>query len=112
MIEQAKKGGHTSKSGVDVQFFVGQAETCNAVAPIEKHSVDMVTAAMAVCTATYASLSFTLSDLHTQAHWFDMEKFWKTMSEILRPGGTVALWTCSSLFCRQLLHDVKGLSKR
>lgn len=28
-----------------------------------------------------------------QAHWFDMPKFWAAAADVLRPGGTVALWT-------------------
>jgi len=28
-----------------------------------------------------------------QAHWFDMPRFWTAVAEVMRPGGTVALWT-------------------
>ncbi|XRM46698.1 hypothetical protein ABZX51_009727 [Aspergillus tubingensis] len=33
------------------------------------------------------------------AHWFSMEKFWVSAAKIVNPGGTVALWTCASLYC-------------
>ena len=34
-----------------------------------------------------------------------MEHFWSTAAEVMKPGGTVALWTNSSMFCRKLfLH--------
>jgi hypothetical protein len=29
-----------------------------------------------------------------QAHWFDMAKFWAKAAKIVKPEGTVALWTC------------------
>ena len=28
-----------------------------------------------------------------QAHWFDMSKFWVEAAKVVKPGGTVALWT-------------------
>ncbi|KAK6837697.1 hypothetical protein RU639_001486 [Aspergillus parasiticus] len=33
------------------------------------------------------------------AHWFSMSDFWPEAANIVRPGGTVALWTCASLYC-------------
>jgi hypothetical protein len=29
-----------------------------------------------------------------KAHWFDMTKFWAEAAKAVKPGGTVALWTC------------------
>jgi trans-aconitate 3-methyltransferase len=29
-----------------------------------------------------------------KAHWFDMTKFWAEAAKVVKPGGTVALWTC------------------
>ncbi|KUJ07797.1 S-adenosyl-L-methionine-dependent methyltransferase [Mollisia scopiformis] len=40
---------------------------------IEDESVDLITAS-------------------TAAHWFDMTRFWPRAAQILKPGGTVALW--------------------
>jgi hypothetical protein len=31
--------------------------------------------------------------IHSKAHWFDMPKFWAVVADVLKPGGTVALWT-------------------
>lgn len=35
-----------------------------------------------------------------QAHWFDMPRFWTSAAQVLNKGGTVALWTSASSFCR------------
>jgi hypothetical protein len=43
---------------------------------IEDGSVDLITAA-------------------TAAHWFDMPRFWERAGQLLRPGGTVAIWAMS-----------------
>ncbi|QDS69501.1 hypothetical protein FKW77_006916 [Venturia effusa] len=42
--------------------------------PIQSGSVDLITAA-------------------TCAHWFDMPRFWPRAAQILKPGGSVAIWT-------------------
>lgn len=41
-----------------------------------------------------------------QAHWFRMDEFWSQAARMVKPGGTVALWTQSSLYCRQFLTSV------
>lgn len=28
-----------------------------------------------------------------KAHWFDMPRFWAAAADLLKPGGSVALWT-------------------
>jgi hypothetical protein len=35
-----------------------------------------------------------------QAHWFSMPEFWAQAARLVKPEGTVALWTMSSLYCR------------
>jgi len=35
----------------------------------------------------------------TAAHWFDMARFWPRASSLVRPGGTVVLWTDASFYC-------------
>lgn len=30
---------------------------------------------------------------YVEAHWFDMPKFWAAAAKVLKPGGTVAIWT-------------------
>lgn len=32
------------------------------------------------------------------AHWFDLPAFYASVGKILRPGGTLAVWTCSSQY--------------
>ncbi|KAJ5771252.1 uncharacterized protein N7511_003303 [Penicillium nucicola] len=76
MVETAKTLGG-SGSGPDVEFYVSGAEELGRDIEglgIEDGSVDLITAA-------------------TAAHWFDMPRFWKRAGELLRPGGTVAIWT-------------------
>jgi hypothetical protein len=40
-----------------------------------------------------------------QVHWFDMPKFWAEAAQVVKPGGTVALWTC----CTYLLTETGSL---
>ena len=35
----------------------------------------------------------------TAAHWFDMARFWPRAAALVKPGGTVALWTGASYYC-------------
>ncbi|KAJ6006425.1 S-adenosyl-L-methionine-dependent methyltransferase [Penicillium sp. IBT 35674x] len=58
----------------------------------ENKGVDMITAAMA-------------------AHWFDMPKFWSEAARIVKPGGSVALWTHSSLFCHPSTPNAEQVQK-
>ncbi|EFX04383.1 methyltransferase type 11 [Grosmannia clavigera kw1407] len=62
--------------GAAVRFEVSTAEALGADhSPplVADGSVDVITAA-------------------TAAHWFDMAGFWTRAAQVLRPGGTVALW--------------------
>lgn len=52
-----------------VTYAVGSAEE----PPLEDHSVDLVTVAMAL-------------------HWFDREKFWQVCQRVLKPNGVLAYW--------------------
>ncbi len=36
-----------------------------------------------------------------QAHWFDMSAFWPAAEKVVKPRGTVAIWTHASLYCRE-----------
>ncbi|KAK4500914.1 hypothetical protein PRZ48_009106 [Zasmidium cellare] len=76
MITQAKSDA--SRLGVEerTEFAVCPAEESDTVFQGEK--MDLVTVAMA-------------------AHWFDMPKFYEAVGKILKPGATLAMWTCSSL---------------
>ncbi|KAJ5777223.1 S-adenosyl-L-methionine-dependent methyltransferase [Penicillium odoratum] len=58
----------------------------------ENGGVNMITAAMA-------------------AHWFDMPGFWAEAARIVKPGGSVALWTHSSFFCHPSTKNAKQVQK-
>jgi len=74
MIKLATElGGETAK-GEPVRWVISTAEEIDKIEGLEKGSVDLVIAAFA-------------------AHWFDMPKFWAAAAEVMKPGGTVALWT-------------------
>lgn len=72
MIQEAQTlGGHTV-SGEGIQYGVSSAEVMDGAAD---SSVDLITAA-------------------NTAHWFSsMQHFWARAAQVLRPGGTVAIWT-------------------
>lgn len=36
-----------------------------------------------------------------KAHWFDMPKFWESMAKVVKPGGSVALWSVPNVHCRE-----------
>lgn len=76
MISMARSLGGTTSTSETINFEVSDAQQlgANLSPPIEDSSVDLITAA-------------------TAAHWFDMSKFWPSAARILKPGGSVALWT-------------------
>ncbi|KAI1632026.1 methyltransferase [Biscogniauxia mediterranea] len=71
MISGAKELGGTSGSGEPIRFEVSSAEDLSGIAD---NSIDLITAATAV-------------------HWFDMPAFWARAAQVLKPGGSVGLWT-------------------
>jgi ubiquinone/menaquinone biosynthesis C-methylase UbiE len=76
MIAAAKSvGGNSIKA--PIRFMQGEAEIC---AGIPDSSMDLITAA-------------------TSAHWFHMDSFWPTAARVLKPGGTVALFTIWRTWC-------------
>ncbi|KAI8959869.1 hypothetical protein F5Y11DRAFT_350078 [Daldinia sp. FL1419] len=74
MIASAKELGGTSGSGEPIRFEVSAAEDLTG---IPDASIDLLTAA-------------------TAAHWFNMPAFWARAAQVLKPGGSVALWTYKS----------------
>jgi trans-aconitate 3-methyltransferase len=66
----------TTKSGASIRFEQSIAEQLglNLSPPIADESIDLITIANA-------------------AHWFDMNGFYPAAARVLRPGGTLALWT-------------------
>ncbi|PYH51468.1 methyltransferase tpcM [Aspergillus niger CBS 101883] len=79
MIQTAQRLGGVTKSNSPIEFQVSTAEDCAKIDNVH-NGVDLLVSAMA-------------------AHWFSMEDFWKSAAKIVNPGGTVALWTCASLYC-------------
>ena len=81
MIEQAKKDASRRDISEKTRFVVCAGEDCVKALPEgEQGTFDVVTVAMA-------------------AHWMDMPGFYASAAKALRPGGTLAIWTCSSIFC-------------
>lgn len=76
MIATAKELGGTSSSGEAIQYGQGAAEEFGRAGDqvIPDGTVDMVSVGNA-------------------AHWFDMQRFWQRAAAILKPGGSVAIWT-------------------
>lgn len=80
MVATARTLDGVSSSSLPIQFEISTAENLgsNLVPPIADSSVDLITAANA-------------------AHWFDMPGFWVAAARIIKPGGTVALWTSGEI---------------
>ncbi|KAI1382894.1 S-adenosyl-L-methionine-dependent methyltransferase [Hypoxylon trugodes] len=80
MISTARSLGGISSSSEPIRFEISAAEDLgsNLFPPIADSSVDLITAA-------------------TAAHWFDLSKFWPRAARVLKPGGTVAIWTTRAL---------------
>ncbi|KAK1996014.1 methyltransferase domain-containing protein [Colletotrichum falcatum] len=76
MIAAARSLGGVSSTSEPIRFDVSPAEELgSALSPaVPDASVDLITAA-------------------TAAHWFDMPAFWAAAARVLRPGGSVAIWT-------------------
>ncbi|KAL2292596.1 hypothetical protein FJTKL_09542 [Diaporthe vaccinii] len=82
MISKARAIGGTTRTGKDIEFLTCAAEDLDSLSQVKHGSVNLITADMA-------------------AHWFDTPKFWAAAARVLSPGGTVALWTKSSYYCRE-----------
>lgn len=76
MLTTARTLGGASSSSEPIRFEVSSAEELGSglSPPIADFSVDLITAAAA-------------------AHWFDMSRFWPAAARVLKPGGSVALWS-------------------
>ena len=87
MVATARTIPSTTAGGSPVHYGVGAAEELVAVAyppdnaRLAPGSVDLITCAMS-------------------AHWFaPIAAFYRGAAELLRPGGTLAMWTASSWYC-------------
>ncbi|KAI1449678.1 S-adenosyl-L-methionine-dependent methyltransferase [Annulohypoxylon stygium] len=80
MISAARSIGGVSSTSEPIRYEISGAEQLgsNLNPPIPDSSVDLITAA-------------------TAAHWFDMDRFWPRAAQVLKPGGSVALWTISAM---------------
>jgi trans-aconitate 3-methyltransferase len=80
MIATARAINDVTPDSEHVRFDISTAEQLgsNLMPPIEDGSVDLITAANA-------------------AHWFDMAGFWPAAARVLKPGGSVALWTSGEI---------------
>jgi hypothetical protein len=76
MISTARSFGGVTSSSEPIRFDISSAEELEGIA---NSSIDLITAA-------------------TAAHWFDMSRFWPRAAAVLRPGGTVAIWTMGGTF--------------
>ncbi|PNP74112.1 hypothetical protein FNYG_12556 [Fusarium nygamai] len=74
MIKTATTLSGKTRTGDPIVYILCTAEDIDKINDIPHSSVDMITAA-------------------TAAHWFDMPRFWAAAAKLLKPGGTVAIWT-------------------
>lgn len=89
----ASAGVLTSLS-LPVRFEISTAEelgTKLSSNPVKDSSIDLITAGNA-------------------AHWFDMAGFWLTAARVLKPGGTVALWTSGPGRAHPTLPNAKAIN--
>jgi trans-aconitate 3-methyltransferase len=76
MISTARSiGGSVTSTSEPVRFEISTAEELGG---IQVSSVDLITVANA-------------------AHWFDMSGFWPSAARVLKPGGSVAIWTSGQI---------------
>lgn len=78
MIEQAKTDAQARGLDEKTGFVLAGGEDCASA--LDGRQVDAITVAMT-------------------AHWLDMPAFYASAAKALRPGGTLAIWTCSSFYC-------------
>lgn len=81
MIAQATRDAAPAAIAPRVRFAVGSGEECaHVLRPTDElGQVDVITVAMA-------------------AHWLDLPAFYASAARCLRPGGTLAMFTCSSSY--------------
>ncbi|TVY73140.1 putative methyltransferase [Lachnellula suecica] len=89
MIERARAIGGKTKSGADIKFELATGETFSKLEGLEPGSVDMLT----VASMDFLIFVFTILYDILAVHWFEMDKFYAEAAKVLKPGGTLALWT-------------------
>jgi SAM-dependent methyltransferase len=90
----AKARSLTTESDSNIRFEVSTAEELgsNLSPRVKDASVDLITAANA-------------------AHWFNMPPFWKAAARVLKPGGTVALWTSGGALAHPDMPNADAIQK-
>jgi trans-aconitate 3-methyltransferase len=92
MIINARFLAGASSTSEPIRFEISTAEDLGwHLSPlVEDSSVDLITAS-------------------TAAHWFDMARFWPRAARVLKPGGTVALWTTGSMRMHSSLPNAAAI---
>lgn len=92
MITIARSMGDVTSASEPVRFEVSTAEELgeHLSPPIQDSSVDLIAAANA-------------------AHWFDMSRFWPCAARVLKPGGSVAMWTSGELLVHPSVPNVAAI---
>ncbi|KAF2656274.1 S-adenosyl-L-methionine-dependent methyltransferase [Lophiostoma macrostomum CBS 122681] len=90
----AKARSLSTESDTNIHFEVSTAEELgsNLSPRIEDASVDLITAANA-------------------AHWFNLPPFWRAAARVLKPGGTVALWTSGGALVHPEMPNADAIQK-
>ncbi|KAK7415771.1 hypothetical protein QQX98_005684 [Neonectria punicea] len=80
MISTARSLGGATSTAEPLRYELSTAEDLGRTLspPIADSSIDLITASNA-------------------AHWFDMPGFWRSAARVLKPGGSVALWTSGDI---------------
>lgn len=92
MIATAHSLGGVTATSEPIRFEISTAEELGRglTPPIQDESVDLITASNA-------------------AHWFDMPRFWQRAARVLKPGGTVALWTSGDVRIHPSMPAAAGI---
>jgi trans-aconitate 3-methyltransferase len=92
MISTARSLGGVTSTSEPIRYEISTAEELgkNLSPPIQDSSIDLITAANA-------------------AHWFDMSGFWPSAARVLKPGGSVALWTGGEGYIHPSMPNAAGI---
>jgi SAM-dependent methyltransferase len=94
MISTARSFGGVTVSSEPLRYEISTAEELgsNLTPPIADGSVDLIAAANA-------------------AHWFDMARFWQAAARVLKPGGSVVLWTSGKTTVHPSTPNAEAIEK-
>jgi SAM-dependent methyltransferase len=91
-IARSQLEGQDPPSPSNIRFEISTAEELgsNLIPPVADSSVDLITASNA-------------------AHWFNMSGFWPSAARILKPGGSVAMWTSGAIRAHPSMPNAPGI---